>query len=123
MLQLANNFGVGLGVEEGVEGAGIGYVDFDDPGFFVGRFVDELGGVIEIAIGFDDGSGDGHEKVAGCFYGLNDPEGFTGLERIVEIGHFNESDIAEAALGVIGDPDEGGAIVEDLNPFVFCGVF
>ena len=94
-----------------------------DPARAVRLGVDQLGLAAERRIAFDDGARDRRVHVGGGLHRFDHGERVAGLERLAGFRHFDEHQVAERALRVVGDADFDVAVGERANPFVRLGVF
>lgn len=112
-----DEFLVCLGGEEFLDLVGVGEFEFKDPSFAVGVGVDEGGVGFDFGVGFDNFSGDWGVDVGGGFDGFDDGGGVAEIDFFVEGGEFDEDDVGEFGLGVVGDAN-GGGVAFEAEPFV-----
>ena len=106
--------GVGGSVEQAVDIGGVGWLELEQPGG-VGVLIDQLRRGRNGGIDFDHRAGDRRVDVGG---GLDrfDHGGFLfGGERLADVWQFDENEVAEQFLRVVGDPDGDRAVSFDAG--------
>lgn len=112
---------VGVGVFEVLGLVRLGEFEFEDPTGSIGIGIDEGGVIGKGGIDFDDLAIGGGVDVGGGFDGLDHSGGSFGMDDAADVGEFDEDDVTEFVLGVIGDAD-GADVAIDVEPLVGFGV-
>ena len=103
--------------KEGVEFRRVAQFDFVKPAARVRLGVHEAGIVGGGLVDFHDLAAHGRVDVAGGLDGFDDGAGFAGGELAAHGGQFDEDDVGEFVLGVVGDAD-GGDVASEAHPFM-----
>src|SRR5471032_2688603 len=112
---------VGGGVEQGVDGGGVGRLDLEQPGR-VGVGVDRFRRVDDGVVDGDDFAGHRRVDVAGRFHRFHHGGVVAGAVGGADFRHFDEDDVAQRVLRELGDADGDGAVGFLTYPFVGGGV-
>ena len=98
---------VGLIVHELLEVAGVLHVDLEHPAVALGFVVDERGVALDVLVVGGDLAGDGRVDVSGRLHGLDAADAVALQEGGAHLGDVEVHDVAELALGEVGDADLG----------------
>ena len=85
--------------------------------------VDELGRRGQLSIALDHGTGDRRVDVGGRLHRFDDGAGRTRFERAPGFGDFDEHEVTERVLRVVGDANLDEATRQQTRPLVALGVF
>jgi hypothetical protein len=117
--RLLNDLLVGFRVEQAAELTAVARLHFEQPALPVGIAVDQLGRRAQgLAVVGDDLARHRAVHVGRRLHGLDDCGGAALGQRTADFRHFDEHQIAERALRVIGDADGHGAVAFDAGPLV-----
>ena len=97
-------------------------LELEEPAAGVRFGVHQRGVVHDGAVDFGHLAADRGVDVAGGLDGLHDGAGLACLERATDGRQFDEHDVRQLMLGVVGDA-HGGDFASDADPFVRFGVF
>src|SRR5574343_1825248 len=112
---------VGGGVEQGVDIGCIVRGHLEQPGG-VGVLVDRFRRVGSSLVHLGDGATDRSVDVSGGLDRFNDGDFLFGSVMGADFRQFNENEVAEGFLGMVGNADGDGAVSVDQDPLVGGGV-
>ena len=110
------------GAEQGVVFGRVRHFDLHEPAFAVGVAVDDGGIGVHGLVEFHDLAAHRKERVAHGLHGLDRAENLACGERLAHGRNIDENDVAQLALGKVGDADNG-RVTLDAAPLVVAGVF
>src|SRR5712671_4857769 len=99
-----------LRIEQRIEFGFIAGFEFIDPTFAVGIFIDEFGSRGEIRVAGNHFAAGGAVNIRSCLDRLDHGTRVALLAALADFGHFDEHEIAERMLRVIGYTDRQSAI-------------
>ena len=119
---LSHQLFVGGGVHQAVEICRIRELKFDDPAVTVRIGVDFVRIVVQGFVDFDYLTGNREKQVRNRFHRFNRTENFIGCQVLVNRVDFNEDNVTQLVLCIIGNTYQGYISINQLNPFVFSCV-
>jgi hypothetical protein len=106
---------VGGSIEQGVEIGGIVRGHLEQPGG-VGVLIDRFRCVSGSLIHFGHGAGDRGVNVSGSLDRFNDGDFLFGIKMGADFRQFDENEVTEGFLGVVGNADGDAAISFEAEP-------
>eukprot|EP01024_Parvocaulis_polyphysoides_P041442 TRINITY_DN37982_c0_g1_i1.p1 TRINITY_DN37982_c0_g1~~TRINITY_DN37982_c0_g1_i1.p1 ORF type:complete len:214 (+),score=-20.26 TRINITY_DN37982_c0_g1_i1:207-848(+) len=98
-------------------------LNFDNPSFFIRRFIYQFRGICQCLIEFDHVSSYWHIKVGSRFHRFNRSESFSFIQRLSLCLYFNVNDFAQFALCIFRNTNITGITIFYAYPFVIYGIF
>jgi len=122
LILVFQEFPVGVGVHQFLDLGGVIGADLDHPAIVIRRGVDDLGRVGKFFVDFLDDAADGRVDIGDGLDRFHHSESLAGGNLGADLGQFNENDVPQRFLGMVGDAN-GTDIIFDQNPFMIFGVF